>query len=310
MSIESILYRKIGNRLKNKREANGLTQSEIGSYELTFIDRNIISKIERGELFKTRKTFITENEMDIFVSIYKTHKVQILFGKTSEEIEELIYELYMYIAYSFNNIPDNEYWNKYCNNDSNINKVAQKLERTLYFSALFSFYHTHFSCIYSKPYYNGEFNKDDIDWLKSNYDRLIDYYWTVNKEEIIENFVNFINDQKISMKSLQTILVTKWVNKELYKYFDEKINDKNEAGIRKVGYRISEQLVDNAEDIVDFCKFEIDSKNDLLHMVSIGKDGSEQKSRKIRRIQENTIDLLQHALNQEVNLNIYIKKGG
>lgn len=159
-SLEEIIYRTIGDRIRNIRNEEGLTQSQIGSDELTFINKDVISAIENGRLFKTRKTFITDDEFVILCKVFDIReKGRIIFGQTEEEVIDLIYKIYKYVAYHLDNIPMHLYWNRYCNDDSDIDLSSQELQSTYRFSALYTSY---------KMYINHTLNTHRFDQSFSN----------------------------------------------------------------------------------------------------------------------------------------------
>lgn len=306
-SVEEIVYRTIGERIRKIRKENGLTQSQIGSNNLTFISKDVISAIENGKLFKTRKTFITDSEFVILCEVFNIReKGRIIFGQSEEEVIDLIYKIYRYVAYHLENIPDHLYWNEYCNADSNIALSAQELQYTFRFSALYTYYKMYLNHTLETKRFDQSFSDSDIKKLQEQYDKLINFFWNDNKDKIIDSFYNLFNNlDYISMKNFKSLLSGEWVNicfkstlVDIKKHYES-------IGFYKLGYVISDEIMDNIREEIHHYKFEVDYNKNLLHMVRAGWRGKENISRHRKRIDENTIALYEDAMAQEMNLGIY-----
>ncbi|WP_017547423.1 helix-turn-helix domain-containing protein [Salinicoccus carnicancri] len=305
-SLEDIVYRIIGKRIKYMRKKRGLTQSDLGSDELTFISKDVVSAIENGKLFKTRTTFITDNELSIISKVFNVKSGKIIFGESSEEIDKLVFKFYQYVAYSLITIPSEIYWNEYCNTDSNINDCSIALQSTLQFSALYTSFRLYIEHIFKSGKQKEHFTNKDIEKFQKKYDKLIYFFWTSHKDKIVQSFVDFWNGQKeINMKKFKNLLVEKWVNTDLRNLILNIKDFYKTVPYYGLGYEISEELYDHIEDILDYLKFNVDYDNNLLNIVRADWKGQEHISRHEERVQDNTVALYHRAMSQEMTLRVY-----
>src|SRR5699024_2380355 len=176
-SVEEIVYRTIGERIRKIRKEKELTQSQIGSDDLTCISKDVISAIENGILFKTIKSFITDSEFVILCEVFNIReKSKIIFGQYEEEVIDLIYKIYKYVAYHLENIPSYLYWNEYCNVDSNIAISSQELYFSFRVIALYTFYKTYVIHTLETIRFDQSFSNSEIKKLQKHYDKLVNFF--------------------------------------------------------------------------------------------------------------------------------------
>lgn len=142
--------------------------------------------------------------------------------------------------------------------------------------------------------------------MLQKYDKLVDFFWNDNKEKIIADFYDFFNSlDLLSMKNFKSLLIDQWVNTHFRKTFVDIKKHYENIGFYKLGYVISDEIMDNIQEEIHHYKFEVDYNKNLLNMVRVGWRGKEKISRHRKRIDENTITLYEDAMAQEMNLRIY-----
>lgn len=296
MDIMKEVYKIIGSRLKIKRVQFNVTQSDIGTFDLTFIDKNIISSIENGKLFKTRRTFITDEELLIFQYFFRTNKGHIIFGESDQEIEELVFKLYKYVAYNMMHPLENEY----VNSDEAVSKSGKALQEAFQFSALYSCYKLYFGHIFLNNKQMKVLKTATMNEIHSFYNELVLYFWEDNKNMIISSFIEFFKDTgDFNMKNFEYLLKYKWMNIHLKKMFNDIEIKYRKQPLHAVGYHITDDLLNNIKDIINYYetpKTVIKIRNEL------------RKKNRIELLPEQLMNniriLINDSKNQEASINI------
>lgn len=301
MDIMKKVYKIIGSRLKRKRVQFNITQSDIGTFDLTFIDKNIISSIENGKLFKTRRTFITDEEMLIFQYFFRINKGHIIFGESNQEIEDLVFKLYKYAAYNMISTSKNEY----CNDDIEIFQCGKALQEIFQFSPLYSCHQLYFGHLFFVDKHEEVLKKSTINMIYSFYNRLVLYFWGENKIKIVSSFIGFFrNAGDFNMKDFEYLLKSRWMNIHLKNLFNEIQIDYKQVPIYAVGYDISDDILNNVKEIIYYTSKRDSQKNKITQMRSKLQE-KDYIQRQIDMIKVNAKFLIIESKNHENYLNIW-----